>query len=710
VNVRAAPWLLVAMFTAGCPDGTSAGAPDAGVGPDAGPTGCTTDDGCASDPAGPRCDIASGRCVACLLDAHCRAGCERCRARTCERVPGACCDDADCPATHRCDARAHVCRGCEDDAACRSCERCDRPSGLCVRRDDACCEDSDCVAGCQRCRDDACVLAEGRCCASADCTATTRPRCDPAGAICAACRDDADCPACRTCDAATGACVATPDRCCVDGDCVDPGAPFCDAGAARCRACLDGVHCGAGACLDARCVSCGTNADCRLGGRCDASAGRCVEPDACADDADCGAASPCVGGRCGECADDGGCPGGQTCAGGTCREPAVCASPIDCRAGRVCRDEACTSVPCTDDRLEENDRPVAAWPVVPGHLPALAACPNDDDYFALPAEDGSTLRVTLTFDTEIADLVPVIYFSDGGTLLGDPTPTGRVLELDALAADRTVAGQVLLGVVGFGTSAPYALDLEVLPPDACRDDAREEDDSVERATPLATGAGGVVVVDGLLCVADADWFTAGVPPGRMLEVTLRPFVPGPARLTLWDAAAERVLADAVPVGGLLAASVSTGAQEASRTVAVEVVGTRGAYQLEAEVGPPRPPNDRCAGALPLDLTTGAAAVDGDLSIATDRTRGTCGGGGSPDLVYRLALATPTRVALQLSTFGQFDGLLYVRAATCDGAEVACADDPEPPRIERDLPAGHHFVFVDAIGGVGGPFTLTALTP
>ena len=49
-----------------------------------------------------------------------------------------------------------------------------------------------------------------------------------------------------------------------------------------------------------------------------------------------------VGGAGDECVQDGDCSGQQTCTNGFCAEPMVCAADIDCRGGRLCRDEGCS--------------------------------------------------------------------------------------------------------------------------------------------------------------------------------------------------------------------------------------------------------------------------------------------------------------------------------------------------------------------------------
>lgn len=100
---------------------------------------CSSDEDC-SDPAAPHCDLATGMCEACLVDAHCEAD------FVCfqfECVPK-CFSDADCeaPAGH-CSPEG-VCLECLEDAHCPMDEVCSSAPGVgeCVE----CIVDEDCPA------------------------------------------------------------------------------------------------------------------------------------------------------------------------------------------------------------------------------------------------------------------------------------------------------------------------------------------------------------------------------------------------------------------------------------------------------------------------------------------------------------------------------------------------------------------------------------
>jgi len=89
------------------------------VPPDA-PVGCTDDNGCKNDPAGPVCDVANRKCVHCLLDKDCRpdGGSSVCD-KTAHTCVGCLVNDNACPAsTPVCEATTNACRSCKTDSEC----------------------------------------------------------------------------------------------------------------------------------------------------------------------------------------------------------------------------------------------------------------------------------------------------------------------------------------------------------------------------------------------------------------------------------------------------------------------------------------------------------------------------------------------------------------------------------------------------------------
>jgi MYXO-CTERM domain-containing protein len=143
---------------------------------------CSSDEDC-SDPAAPHCDLSTGMCEACLVDAHCEADFV-CHQYEC--IPK-CFGDADCEApTAHCSPEG-VCLECLDDAHCPVGELCLSEPGV-----------GECVE---------CIVDE-------DCPADS-PWCSWSS-TCVECLDHADCPADEHCS----------EDVCVDDVC-EPGSMSC---------------------------------------------------------------------------------------------------------------------------------------------------------------------------------------------------------------------------------------------------------------------------------------------------------------------------------------------------------------------------------------------------------------------------------------------------------------------------------------------------
>lgn len=177
---------------------------------EAGPVACTSDAECAG--AEPRCELSSGRCVACL-DA------------------GDCADGTVCVAPAQVCVESCVTRGCGDATPV-----CNTETGLCR----ACGGDAECSGG--RCRDDgACV----ECLGLADCDDDDAPLCSAAGR-CVECVDDGHCDDLdERCNTQLGVCA---EPC---SESVPCGAddPYCDMAVGFCVECRVDADCDA----DERC-------------------------------------------------------------------------------------------------------------------------------------------------------------------------------------------------------------------------------------------------------------------------------------------------------------------------------------------------------------------------------------------------------------------------------------------------------------------------
>ncbi len=70
---------------------------------------------------------------------------------------------------------------------------------------------------------------------------------------------------------------------------------------------------------------------------------------------------------------------------------------------------------CRDDAQENNDTADAAVPLLPGDFDGMVACPEDEDWFLVRLEAGSTARVDveLGFSHADSDLDLHLVDSDG---------------------------------------------------------------------------------------------------------------------------------------------------------------------------------------------------------------------------------------------------------------------------------------------------------
>ncbi|MEZ4470923.1 MAG: hypothetical protein R3F60_09005 [bacterium] len=116
---------------------------------------------------------------------------------------------------------------------------------------------------------------------------------------------------------------------------------------------------------------------------------------------------------------------------------------------------------------------------------------------------------------------------------------------------------------------------------------------------------------------------------------------------------------------------------------------------------------------PIELETGRQVV-GDLRGGVFEAEGSCGGRGSPELVYLVRIERPLE-ALRITTEfeqTQVQTAIYVRRGCLDGrTEVACSREPLDDGFAGNTllvpapTAGDYYVFVDGAQGMGGRFGL-----
>ncbi len=339
---------------------------------------CDSDADCAGNHRGAHCELANQMCV-CRGDSECRPPLPLCVGTDVKTCRPACLSDKDCGNFPKCDLATGRCLACQVEADCQNNllnRHCEVSTGRCL----ACTKDSHCPAGfpycssgnCVECKQSAhCVLSpKGTLCNKGSCGCAGSGSCQSVaalGAICltkpasfrCGCGRSEDCsgkalgPVCLAayhwCGCLSDAqCGLKPSTTCIfPSDTADyrQCQPPCSSDP-ECLARLHaGVNAGLKKCVTGRCVVCSEDSDCKNDPshpRCHKELGRCVS---CTQNEHCGGLAPIcdvAAGRCVECkvaADCAGHPNGPVCTAGRCG----CALAADC-AGPAVWGTSCLSV------------------------------------------------------------------------------------------------------------------------------------------------------------------------------------------------------------------------------------------------------------------------------------------------------------------------------------------------------------------------------
>ncbi len=126
----------------------------------------------------------------------------------------------------------------------------------------------------------------------------------------------------------------------------------------------------------------------------------------------------------------------------------------------------------------------------------------------------------------------------------------------------------------------------------------------------------------------------------------------------------------------------------------------GNYTVSADLAPENGggvQNDDCGGAVDAQV---GAAFEVDTFQARDDQAGSCGGQGSADVVYRLAIQNRSEVKVKVRD-AEFDGAVYLRSNCAQGgSEVACTNIPiSVPRtqevtLEATVDPGNYSLIID----------------
>ncbi len=120
-------------------------------------------------------------------------------------------------------------------------------------------------------------------------------------------------------------------------------------------------------------------------------------------------------------------------------------------------------------------------------------------------------------------------------------------------------------------------------------------------------------------------------------------------------------------------------------------------------------SETCSDVDPIGLITQPTHT-GDTTGAANDSAGSCASSGSPDEVWTLTLPVPVQ-SLHADTVGTtWDTVLYLKDATCAGADLACNDQggvaSSSAFTTGPLPAGGYALVVDGwVTGNFGPYTL-----
>ena len=192
-----------------------------------------------------------------------------------------------------------------------------------------------------------------------------------------------------------------------------------------------------------------------------------------------------------------------------------CEDDADCPQASSCVDGVCTPPPgCVDDLAEPNDARDAASALARGVTGELAVCEGNDDWYLIDICAGGFLQVDLRFAHDEGDIDAWLVAPDGAVLSEATSGNDNETILLSPSADETV----YLRVYGFnGASNTYETDvvIEGCEPQFCNDDAREDNDAIEFATPAPSGFADDTLQ---VCAGDVDWFAIDTCAGGVVTV------------------------------------------------------------------------------------------------------------------------------------------------------------------------------------------------
>ncbi|MEZ4434773.1 MAG: fasciclin domain-containing protein, partial [bacterium] len=391
-----------------------------------------------------------------------------------------------------------------------------------------------------------------------------------------------------------------------------------------------------------------------------------------------------------------------------------------------------------------------------GDGPFTVFAPTDDAFAALAAEDPALFPALLADPATLAAVLA--YHVVPGDRPRDTLTDARLDTLEGRPIRAEAEGDALwlnqTARVGDERAAAngryHAIDAVLLPPERCGADGDCEPgfacaagEGICLPAPLPPPIPAVLAADGRFATLLAALAAAGLAdvlaapgPWTLFAPTDDAFAalgPAAVQALLDDPAAlaerlgfhlvaarlgSRAVMDAAATGvltfGGLLASVALGADGirvgGARIIAVDIPAANGViHALDAVAAP----IDACAAPPPIAL---GEALEGTTADAADRTVADCASGAADGVEIARRLVVDADGPVCLSTRGSdFDTLLYLTGADCEGPQLACADDIDfldgrlTSELTVELTAGAPYhVFVAAWpAGVHGTWRLEA---
>lgn len=172
--------------------------------------------------------------------------------------------------------------------------------------------------------------------------------------------------------------------------------------------------------------------------------------------------------------------------------------------------------PCTDDAYEDDDTPFDATPVQSGQQIMAQQCPNDADWYEIPAAAGQVIELTTDFDPTAADVDLRLYNAAG--LLVDVANFARTAP-EVISYAAPTQGPYYLEVYTeeafdrAGTATTVTVNVST--PAVCVDDVFVGNDTAADAVALGTGAWD----DLTLCDAVVfDWYSVDLDVGDTVDI------------------------------------------------------------------------------------------------------------------------------------------------------------------------------------------------